>query len=184
MAQAALKRSIFRSKTLQTYIQNREKSVLPRLVAPPVFVLCWVILILFILAGVIVWNGEVPVYIAGSGVIVEPSALSQPGDEATAIILFPLSDVSRLHTGLPIQIQLGQTNLVFNCRITAVSQTPLSPDRIQQQYRLEVPGPAVVVTVGLGHAIPASLYAGSHVQAQFRVGSQSLLALFPVINSL
>lgn len=178
------KRSIFRSKTIQAYIQNREKSVLPRLIAPPVFALCWAILILLIFAGIVIWNGKMPVYITGSGVISGSSVLPQQSDEATAIVLFPLSNVSRLQKGLPVQVQLGQSGLVLNGHVITVSQQPLSPDQIQQQYRFEVAGPSIVVTAGLGHAISASLYAGSHVQAQLQVGSQSLLSLFPVINSL
>src|SRR5436305_6221549 len=176
MAPVAPKRSIFRSKTIQAYIQNREKSVLPRLVAPPVFVLCWIVLTLLIFAGIVIWHGEIPIYVAASGVISELGALPQQDDEATAIVLFPLSDVSRLQRGLPVQIQLGQGSPVLSGHIIAVSQQPLSPNQIQQQYKLEVVGPSIVVTAGLGHAISASLYAGSHVQAQFQVGSQSLLS--------
>ena len=73
---------------------------------------------------------------------------------------------------------------MLDCHITTVSQHPLNPGQIQQQYRLEVAGPAIVVTARLGSAIPASLYEGSHVQAQLQVGSQSLLLLFPILNSL
>ena len=184
MATVGPKRSIFRSKTLQTYIQSREKSVLPRLVAPPVFALCWVVLTLLIIAGVIIWSERIPVYITGSGIVTEPDHSLRQEGEATAVLLFPLSEASHLQQGLPIQIQLGQVSPMLDCHITTVSQHPLNPGQIQQQYRLEVAGPAIVVTARLGSAIPASLYEGSHVQAQLQVGSQSLLLLFPILNSL
>ena len=177
------KRSIFRSKTIQTYIQNREKSVLPRIVAPPVFALCWIVLTLLIAAGIIIWSIHVPVYIAGSGIISQSGLLPQQSDEATAIILFSLSDVPHLQPGLPIQLQLDQTSPPLSSHITTVSQYPLSPDQIQQQYGLEAVGPSIVVIAELGPTIPASLYAGSHVQAQLQIGAQSLLSLFPIINS-
>jgi hypothetical protein len=184
MATTATKRSIFRSQTIQTYIQNREKCVLPRIVAPPVFALCWIVLTLLIVAGITIWYGKIPLYITGSGIIPASPALDQNYTETTAIIVFPLRDVTYLQAGLPIQIQLGQTGPALDCRIAAVSPHPLSPDQIQQQYRLEVAGPSIVVTVNLGPAVPARLYAGSHVQAQFQIGAQSLLSLFPVLNSL
>lgn len=184
MATATPKHSIFRSKTVQAYIQNKEKSVLPRFVAPPVFVLCWVVLILLIFAGIIIWHGQIPVYIAGSGVIAEPGTSPDQGDEATAIILFPLGSVPHLQRGLPIQVQLDQNSPMLNGRITAVSTNPLNPREVLQQYGLPAAGPSLVVTTNLGHALSAHLYAGSHIQAQLQIGSQSLLSLFPVVNSL
>lgn len=185
MATTSPKRPIFRSKTLQTYIQNREKSVLPRIITPPVFALSWIVLALLIAAGITIWYGQVPVYITGSGIIPEPLASSQQETDTTAIILFPISDIAYLQADLPIQIQIDPagSRLVFNSRVVAVSQSPLSPDEIHLKYGLEVAAPAVVVTATLGTALSRKLYAGSLVQAQLQIGSQSLLSLFPVLNS-
>lgn len=172
--------SIFRSKAVEKYIQNREKSVLPRLITPPVFLLCWLIFTLLIAAGVIVWLEQVPLYITGSGIVLSPDQ----GSEGTAIIFLPVSASSQLHAGLPVQLQIGQSGAALNLAVTAVSQNVLSPEEAHQQYGIAITEPALPVTVQLGSSIPASLYAGSLVQAKVQVGSQSLLALFPVFNSL
>lgn len=186
MATVPPKRAIFRSKTVQTYLQNREKSVLPRIVAPPVFALCWVVLTLLIAAGIITWCGQVPMYIIGSGIVAESSTPTQQGTGATAIILFPISNAAHIQTGLPIQLQVGPAGAgpVVNTQVATVSQEPLSPESIHLQYGLEVAEPAIVVTAPLGPALAGNLYAGSPVQAKFQIGAQSLLKLFPVINSL
>jgi hypothetical protein len=184
VATASPKRSLFRSKTVQAYIQSREKSVLPRIVAPPVFALCWIVLTLLIIACIIIWSGQVPTYITGSGIISAPSTLSQQDSDATALILFPISDLAYLQSGLSIQVQVGQAGTICNCSIATVSQNPLSPYKIHLQYGLEVSAPAIIVTTTLGPAISESLYAGSPVQAKLQIGSQSLLSLFPIVNSL
>lgn len=186
MATASPKRALFRSKTVQAYIQSREKSVLPRIVAPPVFALCWIVLTLLIVAGIIIWSGQVPIYISGSGIISAPSpaASSQQERGATALLLFPMNAVAHLQSGLPIQVQVGQAGAVCNCSIASVNQQPLSPYELRARYGLTSTEPAIVVTTILGPAIAESLYAGSPVQAKLQIGSQSLLSLFPIVNSL
>ncbi|MGZ3630490.1 MAG: hypothetical protein ACXVDN_22895 [Ktedonobacteraceae bacterium] len=184
MATGAPKGSIFRSKTVQKYTQNREKSVLPRVVTPPVFVLCWIILGLLTAAGITAWSGQVPLYVAGSGVILNQSTSTNQSNGATAAIVLPASDVSNVRVGLPIQVHIGQSGPSLNRAVDSIGQNLLSPSQIQQKYGLGVAEPSLVVTVGLGAAIPESLYAGSLVQAQVQIGSQSLLSLFPVFNNL
>jgi len=188
------KRAIFRSKTLQTYMQNREKSILPQVVAPPVFSACWLVLALLIIAVMLIWVEKLPLYVNGSGIIVYSSVSPQQDTGATAIILVPSStiehlqaglpgsNIEHLQTGLPIQVQIDGS--VLNSRITAVSHNPLSPDEIHQEYGLSVAGPAFVITDRLGPALVGNLYAGSLVQAQLQIGSQSLLSLFPFMKSL
>ncbi len=184
MAETSPKSSIFRSKTMQKCMQNREKSVLPRVVAPSVFAFTWIVLILLISAGVAIWIGKVPQYLSGSGIVLTPSASAQPNEDATAVILLPASDVSQLKTGLPVQVQVGQSGPQITRTIDGISQELLSPSDVHQNFGLDVTGPSLAITVGLGPTIPAHLYAGSLIQAQIQVGSQSVLAVFPVINNL
>ena len=44
-------RSIFRSEALHHYMQGREKTVLPRYVAPPTFAFMWGLLSLLLISG-------------------------------------------------------------------------------------------------------------------------------------
>src|SRR5690242_17118342 len=108
MATTASKGSIFRSKALQKYIQSREKNVLPRLVAPPVFAFFWVILATLTAAGLVAWLGQVPLYVTGSGLILDQSAIATQGKgEAVAVILLPATSPIHLQTRMPVQVQVG-----------------------------------------------------------------------------
>ncbi len=184
MATATPKIQIFRSKTLQKYMQNREKSVLPRVVAPPIFAFSWIVLTLLIAAGIATWLGEVPSYITASGIVLDTNSAASQGDGATAALLLPASDSSYIRPGLPVQLQIGQAGPQVHRTINSVSQNLLSPVEVHQQYGFEVADPSLVVTVGLGSTISEHLYSGSPIQAQVQIGSQSLLALFPGVNSL
>ncbi len=184
MTTATPKIQIFRSKALQKYVRNREKSVLPRIVAPPIFAFSWVVLTLLIAAGIATWLGEVPTYITGSGIILDTNSGVNQGDGATAALLLPASDSSYIRPGLPVQLQIGQSGPQLHRTINSVSQNLLSPAEVRQQYGFEVADPSLVVTVGLGSTISEHLYSGSPIQAQVQIGSRSVLALFPVVNSL
>jgi hypothetical protein len=178
MATAEAKRAIFRSKALEKYVQSREKNVLPRLVAPPVFALSWVVLAALTAAGLVAWLGQVPLYATGSGLVLDQSATAAQGnDEAVAVILLPAASAIHLHTGLPVQIQVGMSGPPLSRTIDSVDPNILSPDEVRQRYMLAVFGPSLVATVRLGQRYSSRLYAGSVVHAQIQVGSQRLLSL-------
>jgi len=184
MATATPKLPIFRSKTLQKYMQNREKSVLPRIIAPPVFAFGWIVLALLIATGIVIWWGQVPSYITGSGIILNTTDAVHQSAGATAAILLPASDIAYIRPGLPVQIQVGQDGPQLHRAISNVSQNLLNPGVVRQQYGFEVTDPSLVATVQLGPTISRQLYSGSPIQAQVQIGSYSLLALFPVVNRL
>ncbi|GAC1637362.1 MAG: hypothetical protein NVS4B9_30470 [Ktedonobacteraceae bacterium] len=184
MAITAPKRSIFRGQALQKYRQNQEKSVLPRVVAPPVFLLFWILLITLTSAGVVAWLGQVPLYITGSGMILDKDVLPDQGsDEAVAVIVLPASEVAHMRIGLPAQIQVGSTGPRLNRAVDAVSTTILSPSQVRQLYGIEMTDPAQVVSFRLGPGISRRLYAGSPIHVQIQVGSRRLLSLFPIFSS-
>jgi len=178
MASSASKRLIFRSKALEKYVQSREKSVLPRLVAPPVFALSWVVLVVLTAAGLVAWLGQVPLYTTGTGLVLDQSAtVSLGNDEAVAVILLPATSSVHLRTGLPVQVQVGSGSPLPRT-IDSVEPTILSPSAVLNSYKLVVFEPSLVALVRLGPGMSSQLYAGSIVHAQIQVGSQRLLSLF------
>lgn len=184
MVTEASKRPIFRSKALQKYVQSREKNVLPRLIAPPVFGFFWVILATLTAAGLVAWLGQVPLYATGSGLILDRSiATVQGNDEAVAVILLPATLYRQLRTGSPVQVQIGMTGPSLTRTIDTIDPGILSPSEVRRRYMLEVLEPSFIATVRLGPGISSRLYAGSIVHAQVQVGSQRLLSLFPLFNT-
>src|SRR5258708_29757281 len=102
----ASKDSIFRKEAVEKYLQNREKTILPRFVAPPVFLFCWCLLAIFLCIGLLTWFGEVPVYVAGEGVVLNaalPSSWDSTG--ARALIFVPYISSLHLHTGHRVPLQ-------------------------------------------------------------------------------
>lgn len=185
------KQTIFRSKALRQYMQGRNKAILPRYAFPPVFVFLWILLGLLIVAVIAAWLGQVPTYASGSGIILNPgNPLQQEGDGAVAVIFIPATPSLKLKTGLPIQVQIGSTGPQFVRTIATVEPGVMSPSEARQRYALGgaitaiISQPSLVVTVKLGPAIPAYLYAGSTVRAQLQVGSRSVLSLLPGLSSL
>lgn len=187
----ASKRTIFRHKALQQYEQSRNKTVLPRYVSPPIFVCLWILLGLLIIAGVAAWLGQVPTYVAGSGVVLDPgSTTQQGGNEAVAVVFVPATASLTLRPGLPVQLQIGSTGPQVASTITTVEPGIVSPNEARDRYALGgvasavITQPSVVVTARLGPSIPAQAYAGSIVSAQVQVGTRSVLSLLPGLGSL
>jgi hypothetical protein len=179
------KRSIFRDRALQKYIQGREKSVLPRIIAPPVFAFCWSLLVLLIVTGLVAWLGRIPLYISGSGVVLTKNmVLSHNSDEAMAVIMLPASEVGHIHVGFPVQVHIGQAGPDVTGSVDYVNPLILSPDEVRQRYGLNTADPALIIVTQLGSDVSRRLYAGSEVQVQVYIGSQRLLSLFPLVSDL
>jgi hypothetical protein len=188
---AVSKRTIFRGKALQQYAQSRQKDILPRLVAPPVFVFFWIVLGLLLIAALVAWLVRVPTYATASGVVLDQGLQAQQGgDEAVAVVFLPYSPSLKVHAGLPVQVQIGLTGPQLTGTIAGVDPGIISPDAARKRYGLtgEVSGvitqPSLVVTVKLGPAISASTYAGSIVNAQIQVGTRRVLSLIPGLGQL
>jgi hypothetical protein len=179
------KQPIFRDKALKQHIQSREKTILPRFVAPPVFAFYWVMLAILLVAVTIAWFEQVPLYAAGAGLIPAPNATTNQGSNQNIAIVFLAASAS-LHPqpGLPARLQVGSSGPQLEGTVDSVEPGVLSPAAVQKQYALVLPQPVVVVIVKLKTTVPGSAYAGSLVSAQVQVGSQRLLSLFPGLNTL
>ncbi|MGH2598775.1 MAG: hypothetical protein ACRDJ9_05240, partial [Dehalococcoidia bacterium] len=62
--------TVFRTRALRSYLEDRERSVLPRFVSPRAFLALWLLLGLFAGAGFTAWLARVPVYAGGPAVVV------------------------------------------------------------------------------------------------------------------
>lgn len=179
-------RSIFRARAIQHYVQSREKDVLPRSVSPPVFWFLWIILSLCLTLAWLAWNVRTPVYAPATGII----AKSNLSEGALAVLFVATNQQHVVHSGEPVQLQIGSTGPLLLRTVTAVAPTPLSPEQARQHYHLDgalsllVIQPSVVIMVTLDARIPASSYAGSIVHAQVQIGEQSLLSFLPILDQL
>jgi hypothetical protein len=182
---SAQKGSIFRDKALQKYRESREKTILPRFVAPPVFLFFWLLLFIFIVAGLFAWLGQVPAYVTGAGVILDShSPLIQGSNEAAAIIFIPYNSSVHLQPGQPVQIQLGSAGMQITSAITVVEPQVYSTSQVRKTFLLGVTSPVFAVVVPLGSPSSGLFNAGNPVSAQIQVGSRPFVSLFPVYDTL
>lgn len=62
---------LFRAQALRHYVRGREKTVLPRLVAPPVFLCLWLLLGLLLLTTALAWHIQMPRYTRALGALLQ-----------------------------------------------------------------------------------------------------------------
>ncbi len=174
---------------MTAYKRSREKDVVPRLISWPIIVCLWFLLGVLVVAGFLVWYVRVPTYVVGSGIILAPRDVLQPGYRGTVAVMFlPPDQAVHLRVGLPVDVQIGSAGVHVHSTIRKVEPGITSPDAARKRYRLDGVGallvtkPSSVVLIGLGTRLPATSYAGSLLTAKVEIGSQRLLALLPELG--
>lgn len=177
------KRSIFRDSVLQHYAQRRDKDVLPRFLAPPVFVCFWILLGLCLLGGLLIGSTRVPISISVPGVLVPSEHVGQ-----LQALLFVDGDQQReLRLGEPVQLQIGVSGPHLQLVVNTITPQVLSPTQIRVAYHLDasrgliVTQPSVVAIVTLKASSLLQKYIGSLVNAGVQVGSSSVFSFAQII---
>jgi hypothetical protein len=171
---------IFRQNALKQLAQRREQDILPQIISPPFFTFVWLLLLFLLTAGLFLWTAQIPTYQTVSGVITHQLGKPKNDDSAMALIFFPTSSLPK--TGEIMKLQIGSSGPLLTKTISQVDSTILSPADIRKKYALDsTTGPAVtqpsrVVVIALEKDISAHSYAGSTVNAQIQVGTQSILS--------
>lgn len=176
---SARPRPIFRASALQRYRMRQEKDALPRFLAPPVFLVLWIILGLALLTGVLLWQIRIPVVRTVAGVLL-------PGGSGTiqALLFVPAEQAALVRAGQTVELQISATGPSLQLVVATRTPQALSPASIRATYGLDnalgllVRQPAVVATVALPAEKTLLAYAGSLVDARIQTGSQSVLSLF------
>ncbi|MBN1594692.1 hypothetical protein JW933_02085 [candidate division FCPU426 bacterium] len=100
------KKTIFRSEAIEQYIREREESVLPRWIRPPVFKIIWLLVALVLAAGIAASFMRIPVMACGQGWCVPPAAAdARPAADVQMVLLLPASVQGRLRRGQPVSIR-------------------------------------------------------------------------------
>lgn len=176
---------MFRSKALTYYARSRERDVLPRFVAPRVFVFLWILMALLLIATLGAWLAQAPTYETASGIILDAQE-----NHATAVLFLPASQALEVRAGSPVLMQIGTVGPQLSTTIASIEPGVMSPEQARIRYALNgnlalvVTEPSIAVTVTLDSNIPAQTYAGSIVGAQVQVGTRRVLSLLPFVGSL
>jgi len=177
-------KTIFRQKAIMAYKRNMEKDVLPRLVSTPIIVCLWLMLAVFLAAGLFVWYVQVPTYVSGSGVILTGGDILQPEyGNIVGVVFLPADQSAQIRVGQPVDIQIGSAGMHVQSTIAQVEPGVMSPETIRQRYQLNagdaalVTQPSMVAIIKLDTVLSDTTYAGSLLTASIQTGSQRLLAL-------
>jgi hypothetical protein len=176
------RRQLFRKEALEHYARSRERDILPRSVAPPVFLFFWILSGLLLAATLLAWQVQVPTYAAASGFIMQGR---QPGGRIQALLFVPTNLSPTLHVGQPITLQVALTGQALPGTITTVGTGVITPGEARQRYALTgdlalvITRPSVVVTLDLGVALPQGVFAGNSLIARVQIGTRSVLTLLP-----
>jgi hypothetical protein len=179
------KRQIFRESALQHYIRNREKDVLLRILPVPMAVFLWVLLSIFLMAGLFAWNERIPTYTSGAGIVQEST-----GGNSIGVVFLPAGPTTTVQVGESVQIQIGPNSPQIQGNVMEIEPGILSPDTTRKQFQLDgassylVTQPSLILLVRFRTIVLAKTYAGSLLSAQIEVGSQRILSQLPGIGQL
>jgi hypothetical protein len=181
-------KAFFRAEAVQHYTRNSERDVLPRIIAPPVFLCLWLLLGLCCALLVLSWLVRVPIYTSAVGVI-QPQATQAKGRaiEPEALLFLPVDAAHPVHIdrGSSVLLHIGSQSM--DTTVERVVAGVLSPGEIQRNYELQsgvaslVTSPSMVIAVNLTAAFQAPAYRGSRVSAQVEVRSSRVLSLFATV---
>lgn len=176
-------RSIFRPDAIKHYTQNRDKDILPRFVSFPVSVFLWLLLALFIVAGVLAWSTSMPVYANGAGTV-----LHEKNEDASVVTFF--SPSLQVRPGLRVLVHVGATGPYIHGKIVQVLPYHISPYVARQRYELAgssastINQPSIVALIKLDRNVPLRNYAGTTVTVRVEIGSQRVISLLPFLGGL
>ncbi|HEX7737413.1 MAG TPA: hypothetical protein VF458_21375 [Ktedonobacteraceae bacterium] len=183
---ATLDRSIFRQRALDRYMLRQEGHVVLRLVSPRVFLSLWLLLLLAVGAGALVWSVQEPVVISGRGLVVQAKVMDEKStDGIVVLLLFSPDQQASLHAGLPVSITIATTKITFHSTVQTVEAGVMSPAEIGAQIHSQLPlvmtiaGPAVVAVAQVEPMALAQTYLGSQCQVEVQIGTRSALSLLP-----
>lgn len=187
-------RSIFRADFVQQYMQGRDRSILPRLIAPRTFVCLWLLIGLLTAGAFLAWFARVPIYTSGPAVIVDGRDYPGSIDDSIALVVFlPPQYRSHLHVGQPLFLDFGSADGRLRRTIIMIEPQLSSPAAVQQRFALRSDDPLsvtrpTIVALARVEPLPSSLppatFVGSRYQVDVEVGSRRMLALVPLIGQL
>ena len=167
-------------------MRGQEKHVVLRLVSPRMLLSLWILLLLAIGGGVVVWSIQEPVTVQGKGLVVQPDMMHEknaPG--IVVLLLFPPDQEANLKVGQSVSISIPAANITFTSTIQTLEAGTMSPAEISTQISSQpnlaqtISGPSVVALAPVEPMPQARTYLGSQCQVQVRIGSRSALSLLP-----
>ncbi len=179
-------RTIFRERAIEKYMQKQELHAILRLVSPPVSRCLWGLLLLACIGGVLVWSIQVPVLVAGSGLMVQDTSGggSRESPRVVLLLLLPPEQRTQIHVGQTLRYCVERSTNCLSGSLVEVETAVQSPQEIRERFKVpvvqgqEIMGPAVVGVALVGTPAQRAAYVGSLGQVEVQAGTESALSFF------
>src|SRR5258708_12645319 len=135
MTQEQPQRQIFRQHAIHQYLQSNSKDILPKTISPFTFTVCWIMLLLTILVGLLVWFIPIPYYTYAPGIVLNQHS-SHPTQSAQVLIFFPENALPLLHQNQPVKIRMGTNGPQISGHLDHITSHPPPPTQQGHLYAL------------------------------------------------
>jgi hypothetical protein len=183
-------RVIFRESAVQAYQRRSIKDIVPRLTSRPAIVCLWLLLAVLVASAAAAWSVRVPAYVDAQGIILRSGAQAGlSGGKAAGVLFLPPDQSAHMRIGQPVHALIGSSGPSASGAVARIEPGVIGPDTARARYRFQ-PGaglvrqPWTVVLVRLEQPLPPAAYGGSLLTTRIEIGSQRLLAFFPVVGQL
>jgi hypothetical protein len=171
-------------------MRGREKDTLPVFINVPLSLVLWLLLGIVLTTGAIAWYQQIPTFVTGIGVVLEPDQLQHSTSNQSNVVIFvPWSATARPQVGQAVSLQYGANGQRITGVITHVELQEQSPAALCQKFALTqncqlfVRQPSIAI-LAQARELPSEAYGGTPLSANVQVGSQRVLSFFPVVGPL
>ena len=180
---AVQRHAIFREKALKHYTHGRKKDVLPHFNSISAALFAWALLASLIATSLVAWYGQVPIFLAGSGIVLgNEGQTATAANGADALAFFTPGQTARLQAGDIVQVQLGANSSPLGGTVVQVLPGTTNLATALAHYGLNFSSTAqqsqqvAVALIKMGAGFPAASYTGSPIVVEVNVGTQSLFS--------
>lgn len=172
----------FRNRALQHYLQGRDEAVVPRLIAPSIFVRLWVVVGL-LLVGIVVCATvfKMPVYVPGVAAITHGQCgVEKECTSLMVVALLPPESLPDLHVGQTIYLDQPNHQDRLQAVVVKVEPAVESPDEIRKQFEINSSAAQAMnhpAAVAIAQWNGENTYAGGVIPVQIKSGTRRIVSL-------
>ena len=177
--------SVFRKRALHAYLENKQKTTLPRFTRPRAFIYFWGMLSLLLVGGGFIGSMRVPVYVEGTGLLIERRTGTTGQNELLLLSLVSPGRLRDMQVGQRVQAEFDGADRQLVARISSLGPGVQSPEAVREQFDLDgamagsVLQPVAVAVAKLEFVpehIPPDSLPGSVFSIRVVVGSRRLFS--------
>ncbi len=184
-------RLIFRPEVIRRYIQEKEKTVVPRYLTPPFFIFKWTLLGILISAMLLACWIDIPIFVNAKA-LVQKNPIDSTITKSLLLILLPATYCPALHRGQQIFYRLSKSAGFSRSAIIKIDSTILNPrkaDSLLQrcnQTGVHYNEPVIIAEASFTppSECTANDFEGSVLSVRIIVGYQKLISSIPIIGNI